>query len=337
MRPTPPRARYDSPWKAALTHAFRAFMAFFYRDLYPLIDWSRRPRFLDKELAQVGIGDQPEGRVADKLVAIWLLDGSEQWILVHIEVQAQRDEALALRVLDYNFRIFDQYERPVASLVLLADDDPHWRPHAFHNCVLGTVMGISFATAKLLDYAGRDAELQASRNPFALVTLAHLRTQQTRHAAQERFAAKWQLTKLLYQRGWSKKRIIILFKVINWMMTLPEALQLRYRRAFETLGRTHQMEWIDPYDAQRIAKAEEKGRKHGWRIGLKEGKAEGRAEGREEGRGEGAALLLERQLTTRFGPLPQTVRRRLAKASLEQLAHWSEILLDAQSLRQVFK
>jgi hypothetical protein len=33
----------------------------------------------------------------------------------------------------------------VASLVLLADDDAGWRPHTFHNQVLGTVMGISFA------------------------------------------------------------------------------------------------------------------------------------------------------------------------------------------------
>jgi hypothetical protein len=155
MRDHPPPARYDSPWKAALTHAFRAFMAFFYPDLYARIDWSRRPRFLDKELAQAGLGDQPKGRLADKLVAVWLLDGSEQWILLHIEIQAQRDDTLARRVLDYNFRIFEQYQRPVASLVLLADEDPHWRPHAFHNCVLGTVMGISFATAKLLDHAGR--------------------------------------------------------------------------------------------------------------------------------------------------------------------------------------
>jgi hypothetical protein len=29
------------------------------------------------------------------------------------------------------------------------------------------------------------------------------------------YEAKWQLTKLLYQHGWRKERIIILFKVIN--------------------------------------------------------------------------------------------------------------------------
>lgn len=107
-----------------LTHAFRAFMALYFPDLYKQIDWSRRPRFLDKELQQAGFGDEPIGRLADKLVSVYLLDGREHWVLVHIEVQAQRDETLARRVLAYNFGIFDLHKRPVTSLVLLADDDP---------------------------------------------------------------------------------------------------------------------------------------------------------------------------------------------------------------------
>jgi hypothetical protein len=46
---------------------------------------------------------------------------------------------------------------------------------------------------------------------------------------------------------------------------------------------------------------------------------------------------LERLLIQRFGPLPQTVHRRLAKASLAQVEAWSDALVTAQSLRQVFK
>jgi hypothetical protein len=53
---TPP-ARYDLPWKAALTHALQAFMAFFFEELSIQIDWSRRPRFRDKELATITLGD----------------------------------------------------------------------------------------------------------------------------------------------------------------------------------------------------------------------------------------------------------------------------------------
>ena len=63
-------ARYDLPWKLALTHAFRAFMRFFFYGLYKEIDWSARPRFCDKELAGIGFGDVPDGMVADKLVEL---------------------------------------------------------------------------------------------------------------------------------------------------------------------------------------------------------------------------------------------------------------------------
>ena len=42
-------------------------------------------------------------------------------------------------------------------------------------------IGIRFPTAKLLEWAGREAELEASDNVFATVVLAHLATQATRN------------------------------------------------------------------------------------------------------------------------------------------------------------
>jgi hypothetical protein len=282
---TPP-ARYDLPWKAALTHAFRAFMGFFFPDLCAQIDWGRRPHFRDKELAGIGINDTKQGLVADELVEVYLRNGRLQCVLIHIEIQAQRDAKFALRV------------------------------------------GISFAIAKLLDYANRSPALLASHNPFALITLAHLRTQQDRHDPDKLYAAKWQVTKLLYQHGWSKGRIIMLFKVINWMMALPRSHEQQYWRAVFQLERRRKMEWISPLEQSFIDK--------GWEKGLKKGRQEGRQEGLEQGRMEGAAALLEHQLTRRFGPLPQTARNKLAKASVAQLGAWSDALPEAQSLKQVF-
>lgn len=88
------------------------------------------------------------------------------------------------------------------------------------------------------------------------------------------------------------------------------------------------MEWISPFEQSCI--------EEGMQKGLKKGLKQGRAQGLEQGRKEGAAALLERQLTRRFGPLPQTVRDKLAKASEAQLGAWSDALLEAQSLKQVF-
>jgi hypothetical protein len=60
-------------------------------------------------------------------------------------------------------------------------------------------------------------------------------------------------------------------------------------------------------------------------------------DGLERGRQEGAAAVLERLLTRRFGPLSKTSQRRLAKANVEQLTAWSDAVLDATSLKQVFE
>ena len=163
---------------------------------------------------------------------------------------------------------------------------------------------------------------------LAWVTLAHLRTQQARHDPDELYAAKWQLTKLLYQHGWRKQRIIVLFKVINWMMALPAAHQDRYWQAVLELEKERKVEWITPLERSFMDK--------GWKMGLEQGMEKGLEQGLEQGRKEGSAALLERQLARRFGQLPQAVRARLAEAGAEQVAAWSDALPEAQSLRQVF-
>ena len=80
----------------------------------------------------------------------------------------------------------------------------------------------------------------------------------------------------------------------------------------------------------------DEGRKEGRKEGWKEGRNEGRNEGWKEGRNEGARALLTRQLTRRFGPLPEAAMNRLQAAGPEQLECWGECLLSAGSLDDVF-
>lgn len=279
-------ARYDLPWKTALRHAFRDFVRFFFPELSPEIDWSKRVRFRDKELAGLSFAADTDSMVADKLVEVSLRDGRMQWVLIHVEVQAQRD-------------------------------------------------------AKLLDFAGRMAELETAHNPFALVTLAHLRTQRTRHDPAQLYAAKWQLTRLLFQHRWRKARIIALFKVINWMMVLPEALQRRYWQAVVVLEKESKMEWLTPLEQMFLNDGIQKGLKQGLEQGLErglvQGLEQGLVQGREQGRREGALALLERQIARRFGAIPHNVHGKLARGSLQQLAAWSDAVPEAASLKDVFK
>ena len=315
-----PNDDYDTPWKDAVTRYFPEFIAFYFPDADRQIDWARGHVFLDQELAQVVKDAELGKRLIDKLVRVATHDGDEQWVYIHVEVQGGRDSDFAERMFTYNYRLYDKYRRPVASLAILADDSEHWKPERYGYELFGCSVGIHFPAVKLLDYRPQTEALLADPNPVALVTAAHLLTRQTKGDDEQRTAAKWRLTKLLYERNWKKQRIIDLYSVIDWMMRIPPELQQRLWHDIEQLERNRSMPYITSIE----------------RIGIEKGRQEGIQQGRQEGKQEGKQELLERQLTRRFGPLSAETRARLANAPLEQLGQWADNILDAQSLDAVF-
>jgi hypothetical protein len=58
---------------------------------------------------------------------------------------------------------------------------------------------------------------------------------------------------------------------------------------------------------------------------------------RDEGRAKHAAGVLVRLLTRKFATVPDEVRARIDTASLEQLDTWTERVLDAATLDEVFR
>jgi predicted transposase YdaD len=63
---------------------------------------------------------------------------------------------------------------------------------------------------------------------------------------------------------------------------------------------------------------------------------EGVQEGHKEGRKEGQQELLLRQLTRRFGALPEAVTAQVMNADREELERWADRILDAASLDDIF-
>jgi hypothetical protein len=150
---------YDTPWKQAIEHHFPEFMAFYFPDAHRQIDWQQGYTFLDQELQAVVQDAELGKRFVDKLVQVHRLSGQEDWIYIHLEVQGTAQAEFAERMFVYNYRIYDRYRRPVASMAVLADDAPGWKPQAFGFDVLDCQMGIRFPIAKLLYFADQAASL----------------------------------------------------------------------------------------------------------------------------------------------------------------------------------
>ena len=307
---------YDSPWKTLLERYFKAFLEWFFPSIAADIDWTRGHEFLDKELQRIARRAKEKRRYADKLAKVWRRDGTETWVLIHIEIQAGYEAEFAERMFVYYYRLFDRYRLPLASLAVLADDRPQWRPDRYQRDLWGCEVTMQFPTVKLLDYQSRMAELETAANPFALATAAHLLAQATRHDEQQRFSSKLALTRRLYQRGWNKQEVVDLYEFMDWLLVLPETLEAAYLDEVQELEENAKMRYI--------SSAERLGMKRGHELGLQQGLQQGRT-------------LLLRQLQKRFGALPDWVETRLAKGTPTQLEQWAEQVLDATTLEAVFR
>jgi hypothetical protein len=235
---------YDSPWKEALDAYFEAFLALLFPEVHRQIDWSRGYESLDKEFQQVVREAELGRRYVDKLVKVWTIGGAELWVLIHIEVQTVPDAAFPKRMYVYNYRVFDRYNRPVCSLAVLADDDPDWRPTEYRENVLGCAISLSFPAVKLLDFAPQEESLEASSNPFSKVVLAHLKARETQANPSDRHAWKLRLVRGLYERGFSAKDVRELFRLIDWLMALPPALEESFREDVERIQQEKRMPYV---------------------------------------------------------------------------------------------
>lgn len=189
-------------------------------------------------------------------------------MLVHIEVQSQPEMEFARRMYVYNYRLFDRYNRRVASFAILGDDRPAWRPNRFGYELWGTKVGIEFATAKLLDCAADEAALEANQNPFAVVVLAHLKTLEYARDVEARRTADVRLVKGLYKRGFSAEQIRQLYRLIEGLMALPAPLAIL---AWEEIR-----DFAKEKDMPFITGAERYGHKEGLAEGLKAGRRRGK-------------------------------------------------------------
>jgi hypothetical protein len=148
---TTPAADYDSPWKEALARYLPDAFALFFPAFHAQVDWRRGYVLLDKELQRVTRDADLGRRLADTLVKIWRQDGSDAWVLIHVEVQGQPERDFARRMFVYYYRIFDHYDHPIMSVAILGDEQADWRPSRFSQELWGCAVELRYPVVKLLD------------------------------------------------------------------------------------------------------------------------------------------------------------------------------------------
>jgi len=257
----------DEAWKQIIEKLFPDFLAFFFPQIYKDINFSKGFEFLDKELQKILKRSEVGKKIVDKLVKVYLNDGSEKWLLIHIEVQGYQEENFSERIYIYNYRIFDRYRKEVISLALLTDTNQNYRPTTFRISRWGFKLSFQFPLIKLIDYQEKGEELEQNPNPFSIVVMSFLKTIETKGSEQERYSWKKQFLLELYERGLTRDIIFLLYQFIDLIMNLSEEFEIALTEEILKIEEAKKMSIITSAE----------------RIGIEKGKKEGKIEGKIEG------------------------------------------------------
>lgn len=304
------RSDYDNPWKMIVERQFEACMAFYFPHVYAVIDWAVEPKFLNQELQKIMGENKEKNRRADCLVEVRLLDGSDVWLLIHIEIQNKKDDEFEERMFIYFYRIYDKFKRYPVSLAILTDGDPNWRPHQHYRNTLNCVVTLDFPAVKLLDY-DLDA-LKSSTNPFAFVTRAHLETVAVGKSDDRLYASKFRLMRLLLKSNYGRQEIENLIQFINWIMLLPTALEAQLQTDVNAVDKEGYEMYMTNWD----------------RVTFNKGQIKGQVQNQ--------IKMILRILKFRFGSVPVQTEDRLKKIEdIDKLDEISDRALRINSLEEL--
>jgi len=304
---------YDSPWKEALEAYFPEFIQLLFPKAYAEINWSKPHEFLDNELQKV-VRDADSGRkYTDKLVKVYTLAGNEIWVLIHIEIQGKADQKFNERMYHYHYRLIDRYPNHKITSFAILTNQPNCRHLGRYQYSQWKMqMNFRFPVINLQSYRHKMRQLRENPNPFSIVILAQLIAHNTQNN-QSRFTAKFNLIRSLYHRGYQKQDVLELFRFIDWMLQLPEDLELQLTEDMVHIEEEQKMAYITNIERFAIAKG--------------------------EARGEimGEIKILLKLLHLKFNTVPEWVEKKIISADKKQLDLWVEKIMTTDTLDNLFE
>jgi predicted transposase YdaD len=255
---------------------------------------------------------------------VWRIRVDGEWVYLYLlmEFQSTVDPYMAVRIKTYVGLLYQDLIR--AGNVLPARMLPPVLPIVLYNGEAAWT-----AATDVADMVPAMPGLLAHYQPAQ----AYLLIDEGRYS-DEQLTAKENLVACMirFQRAPS---IEVLCEVVNWLDEwLPDSAELR--RAFALwLGAVVSRRSDYTLALPEIEDLKELNMTLAQRFD--EWKQQFRMEGLQEGRQEGEALLLQRILTRRFGPLPPEVASKIASSPAEQIDVWADRLLSAATLDEVFR
>jgi hypothetical protein len=230
------------PWTEICDTSFRRLLELSAPELVPGIDWTRRVHFLDPKLETF---NPPEmGRLHFRHLAKVFWKASRKPILIHTELVSEVEPLVETRIfLDWG-SLYLNHGLDVFSLVLLADQDPGYRPWRYFWEFAGCSLDFRFRTCKFLDF--ETEFLEASTNPISKIVLAQRLARQTAGDPWARLEGKLRWLDRILAQGFPEHEKQTLLRALDWMNPLPSSLAMEFQRRVP-LHHTHTLDHARPH------------------------------------------------------------------------------------------
>lgn len=249
------------------------------------------------------------------------------WLL-HVELQASRDESLPWRLLRYNAILQHRHRLPVASAVVLL------RPAAAASLLTGAwTTGTPLTPQwqfpyRVLKLWEQPVELILNGPPgvIPLAPLADVRMSDLPQVVSRMRERLRQADAALAARMWTATYILMGLRYNADMVDrlLAGVAEMEESATYQTILR------------RGVNEGYEKGRLEGRLLGLDEGRVEGRMEGQNEGRRAEVRLLLLKAGRRRFGEPTDAILQHINSIdSIEQLEALFDRVFDAASWQEL--
>ncbi|MBN9382839.1 MAG: hypothetical protein J0H74_18885 [Chitinophagaceae bacterium] len=257
------RRKNDILWKGMLEEVFDDLLRFVFPNADRAFAMRRGFEFLDKELGEMyPEPEKPsETKFVDKLVKVFQKDGTEEWVLCHVEVQGKNDKEFAKRMFKYYARIFDRFDRPITTIAIFTGRDGKKLPGMYVRKYMGAELIYKYNTLCILDY--EDRRLAADRNPFALVMLAAKKALlKGKDLDAVLLKEKLAISKLLIRRGYGEEKTNAILSFLHNYVRFekPETNRIFDSEIDRLTGKTNTMGIIEQVKQMRIAEAKEEAR-----------------------------------------------------------------------------
>jgi len=214
---------YDMLWKELIDKLIYDFVEFFMPDLFPKIDFRVAPAFLEQELPNIFSNRKRKGvKYCDKLVKCKLLDGTAQWIFIHIEIQRDDRPEFEKRMFMYFYRIFDKHgikENEIESIGVYIGEGKPPKNEFVYECGKTSV---KFKFRLYNIFEASEEELRQSNNPFAYAVLAARYALQYKNQVKQLAVLKRELFDMLIKANYSQEKVAIILNFVIIAITLPE-------------------------------------------------------------------------------------------------------------------